>query len=68
MTTDGLTDQIGGLKQRKHAFGSRRLEKFFKRNFRKNTAQIVKNININLKRWQGKEIRRDDVTVIAFKI
>jgi len=66
MTTDGLLDQVGGVKQR--GFGKRRLKELLSGiqhlQFTEQRTRIVH----ALKDYQGDQKRRDDVSVIGFKL
>lgn len=66
MTSDGLIDQIGGNKRR--AFGKRRLRELLIAgqdfSFEDQKQQILSALNT----YQGQETRRDDVSVIGFRI
>ncbi|CAG9275144.1 serine phosphatase RsbU (regulator of sigma subunit) [Paraburkholderia unamae] len=66
VSTDGLTDQIGG--PRKIAFGKRRaLDQILER--RDNAASsICASLLDALADWQGKQARRDDVTLFFARV
>ena len=68
VVTDGFTDQIGHKNDKKISFGFKRLEKFLAENFHYRTNEIASNMMDNLENWQKSEKRRDDITVIIFKI
>jgi serine phosphatase RsbU (regulator of sigma subunit) len=63
--TDGVIDQIGEIKRIAH--GKKRLVQFIYEN-RADTAQrLISKFNQKFSEWQGKERRRDDVSMLAFK-
>ncbi|MDM8549196.1 SpoIIE family protein phosphatase [Desulfobacterales bacterium HSG2] len=66
MFTDGFADQLGGKRDRR--FGTRRLERLLKENYRK---PVEKQQDILLQAFndhKGENERQDDVTMIGFKI
>ena len=66
LTTDGLIDQVGGDKKR--MFGKKRFKSLILENSQ-SEMQIQGTEIINaLNDYQGKEIRRDDVSMIGFTI
>jgi serine phosphatase RsbU (regulator of sigma subunit) len=67
LVTDGVTDQPGGS-ARKVAYGYRRLEAVLVDNHLKSAAELLQAIKDSHERWQGKNSRRDDLTVLVFKI
>ena len=67
ITTDGLTDQIGGPDSRL-SYGYRRLEILLKSHYKKDVKQITEIIKNDFAAWQGSNVRRDDVTVVVFKL
>ena len=66
MTTDGLTDQIGGEKRR--AFGKRRFLDVVVSVQNLPMADQKQRIAVALNEYQGDEARRDDVSVIGFRL
>jgi serine phosphatase RsbU (regulator of sigma subunit) len=64
MTTDGLIDQIGGPRGR--SFGKRRFKSFVQQNVGQAMVQQSANLTNALVKYQGKEVRRDDLTVLGF--
>ena len=67
MTTDGMIDQVGGPKRR--AFGRRRFEQApLEIPPSPMPAQGGGRLYETLKNYQGAEIRRDDVSVIGFRV
>ncbi len=67
ITTDGLTDQIGGPNG-KISYGYRRLENLLRSQFKKDAKAITAAIKDDFFAWQGVNERRDDVTVVVFKL
>ncbi|MEY4467629.1 MAG: hypothetical protein RIR21_1422, partial [Pseudomonadota bacterium] len=67
ITTDGLTDQIGGPNG-KISYGYRRLENLLRSHFKKDAKTITAAIKNDFFAWQGVNERRDDVTVVIFKL
>jgi len=66
MTTDGLTDQIGGETRR--AFGKRRFTELVGSVHALPMAEQKDRIVAALTGYQGAETRRDDVSVIGFRV
>ena len=66
--TDGLTDQVGGSASQPVSFGYKRLEKILVENFHLSAEEIAYQIKLNLRDWQGIQIRRDDVTAVIFRL
>ncbi|WP_419785945.1 PP2C family protein-serine/threonine phosphatase [Pseudodesulfovibrio sp.] len=66
LASDGLTDQVGG--DLRIPFGKRRFMTFMERE--RETPLSAQGVNLlaELAAYQGTEIRRDDVTVIGFKL
>ena len=65
MTTDGILTQIGEATKR--VMGTRRFQEALGEIGGNQTAKIIRASGRVLKNWQGREERRDDVSVIAFK-
>jgi serine phosphatase RsbU (regulator of sigma subunit) len=63
IATDGVTDQIGG--PRAIPFGKRRLGATVEAFATRGAPAVVARIGEALVEWQGREPRRDDVTVVA---
>ncbi|MGH6824185.1 PAS domain-containing protein [Methyloceanibacter sp.] len=64
MTTDGLIDQIGGPRGR--SFGKRRFQTLLKK-YQGHPMQIqAEAVRTELARYQGQQIRRDDLTILGF--
>ncbi|MEO5331359.1 MAG: PAS domain S-box protein [Magnetococcus sp. YQC-5] len=66
MTTDGLIDQIGGTCRR--AFGKNRFKELLLSMRELSMAEQKERIRQALLAYQGGENRRDDVSIIGFKI
>ncbi len=64
LTTDGLIDQIGGPDGR--SFGKRRFRALLKRNQGAPMQEQSESLRQTFSEFQGKQIRRDDVTVLGF--
>ena len=65
MSTDGLITQVGEATRR--VLGTRRFEEALVAAGTNDPAKLVRAAGRVLKGWQGREDRRDDVSVIAFK-
>ena len=65
MSTDGLVTQVGETTRR--VLGTRRFEEALAAAGTNDPAKLVRAAGRVLKGWQGREERRDDVSVIAFK-
>ena len=64
MTTDGLIDQIGGPRGR--SFGKSRFQKLLKK-YQGHPMKIqAEAVRTELARYQGQQIRRDDLTILGF--
>jgi serine phosphatase RsbU (regulator of sigma subunit)/fumarate reductase subunit D len=68
IVTDGLTDQIGSHNGKRAAYGHRRLEALLMKHHKENATDIAKHLQEDFARWQCNEPRRDDVTVVIFKL
>ncbi|SAI07211.1 sensor kinase [Bordetella ansorpii] len=66
ITTDGLTDQIGG--PRKIAFGKRRACEAILAHRDESAIAIGEKLKQALAQWQGVQTRRDDVTLFCARI
>ena len=66
ITTDGLTDQIGG--PRRIAFGKRRACEVILANRDAPAIDIGEKLQQALAQWQGAQTRRDDVTLFCARI
>ena len=69
IVTDGLTDQIGGEdRDRPISYGYRRLTELVLAHREKDCQDIADAIRSSFLSWQGSQSRRDDVTVVLFKL
>ena len=68
IVTDGFTDQIGGPGEKKIAYGYRRLELLLQNNKDSDAQAMADCMQEDFKQWQGKEVRRDDVTAVVFRL
>jgi len=68
IVTDGFTDQIGGSGVKKVAYGYRRLESLLQNNKDADAQTMASCMQEDFKRWQGTEVRRDDVTAVVFRV
>jgi serine phosphatase RsbU (regulator of sigma subunit) len=65
-TTDGLIDQIGG--PRRTSFGKRRALARLTESRAAPTAAFCAQLSEDLARWQGDELRRDDLTFLCIRV
>ena len=68
IVTDGFTDQPGGDKSVPVAFGYRRAEQLLQTMVARNAREIASRLHDAFCQWQGARQRRDDVTVVAFRL
>jgi serine phosphatase RsbU (regulator of sigma subunit) len=70
IVTDGLTDQVGGAQSsgKPVSFGYRRLERILLETSEQAADEIASTIKQHFEQWQGENKRRDDVTVLVFKL
>lgn len=66
LATDGLFDQVGGEKRR--GFGKARLREFIDAHRTTHIAEQGDALRATLAGYQGDEYRRDDLTVLGFKV
>ena len=66
LSSDGLLDQIGGVKE--FPYGKSRFKDILEENLEYGMADIQEVVMESLKDYQGKNERLDDVTVIGLKI
>jgi serine phosphatase RsbU (regulator of sigma subunit) len=64
LTTDGLIDQIGGPRGR--SFGKRRFQELLKQCRGVPMREQEESLHAALAKYQGEQIRRDDLTVLGF--
>ena len=65
MTTDGMLTQIG--EETRRVMGTRRFQEGLAAAGSADPAKLIRAAGRILKAWQGREERRDDVSVIAFR-
>ena len=65
MTTDGMLTQIG--EETRRVMGTRRFQEGLAAAGSADPAKLIRSAGRILKAWQGREERRDDVSVIAFR-
>jgi len=68
IVTDGFTDQIGGLNDRRVSYGYRRLQAVLTSKASAPVAEIAKAMKADFDAWQGNNLRRDDVTAVVFRL
>jgi serine phosphatase RsbU (regulator of sigma subunit) len=68
MVTDGFTDQPGGSGERALGLGHRRLGTWVAELAGMSASQALVLLQQRLHEWQGKQVRRDDVTLLAFTL
>ena len=66
LATDGLFDQVGGAKRR--GFGKLRLREFINTHRTTHVTKQGDALRATLAGYQGDEYRRDDLTVLGFKV
>ena len=64
LVTDGITTQIG--QEHKRVMGTARLIAALEGASKPTASGLVNAVMLCLRRWQGREVRRDDVTILAF--
>ena len=64
LTTDGLIDQIGGPRGR--SFGKRRFQQLLRKYQGHPMREQEEVLREELAKYQGQQIRRDDLTVLGF--
>lgn len=67
ITSDGLTDQIGG-NEKPRSFGYRRTLEFFESTHNQSTAEVVNGLMALMDKWRGTQERRDDVTIVCLDL
>lgn len=68
IVTDGFTDQIGGPDDRRVSYGYRRLQSVLMNHANASVGEISKAMKAGFDAWQGKNLRRDDVTALVFRL
>lgn len=66
ITTDGIIDQLGGPKNIAH--GKRRLYQFLSEHHQLTASAVAKNFKTAFTEWQGTQRRRDDVSLLLFRL
>ena len=66
IVTDGFTDQVGGGGTQPTSYGYRRLERLLEATSDRDATEIVRRMWEDFVRWQGDQMRRDDVTAVVF--
>lgn len=66
--TDGFTDQPGGQGERPVSLGHRRLASWVGELAGHSAAEALRSLQARFQDWQGKQVRRDDVTVMTFTL
>ena len=67
MTTDGLTDQVGGG-ERLRSFGYSRTKAVFESAQEKPVKAVVDDLLRAMDTWRGIQERRDDVTIVCIDL
>ena len=65
LMTDGLVTQVG--EESKRVLGTRRVIEALEQNQDNVPTRLLRALGLLLKRWQGAQERRDDVTILAFR-
>ena len=68
IVTDGLTDQIGENGGKVSSYGYRRLAALLQSHKDADAPTLVRQVELEFRRWQGDQARRDDVTVVVFRL
>ena len=66
--TDGFSDQVGFFNGKKMSYGYKKAEDIMRKNIQSTPNDLTKKLNKDFIKWQGKEIRRDDFTLVAFSL
>lgn len=67
MVTDGVTDQIGSDPDRRKSFGNRRIERTLSNTSVQTASDPKHSLLASLTDWQGKDRRRDDVSIVSIR-
>ena len=67
ITTDGLTDQVGG-EERPRSFGYGRTKAIFESTQDQSVHEVVKSLRDAMDTWRGIHERRDDVTLVCIDL
>ena len=68
IVTDGFTDQIGGGPTEQRSFGYRRIEQTLTQLTAEPAERIAERLKLEFDQWRGEQRKRDDLTVIAFRL
>jgi len=68
IVTDGFTDQIGGGPTEQRSFGYRRIEQTLTQLTAESAERIAERLKLEFDQWRGEQRKRDDLTVIAFRM
>jgi len=67
ITTDGLTDQVGG-EERLRSFGYGRTHAIFESTQDKSVNEVLEGLMVAMDTWRGIHERRDDVTIVCIDL
>ncbi|PIT71407.1 PP2C family protein-serine/threonine phosphatase [Limnohabitans sp. G3-2] len=67
ITTDGLTDQVGGG-ERLRSFGYGRTNALFESSQDKSVNEVVESLVVAMDTWRGTNERRDDLTLVCIDL
>jgi serine phosphatase RsbU (regulator of sigma subunit) len=68
VVTDGFTDQPGGQGARAVSLGHRRLASWVGDLAGSSASEALRVLQARFQDWQGRQSRRDDMTVIVFTV
>ena len=68
--SDGFTDQVGGNIGQKgiQMFGKRRVQTLLNTLSCHDPESLVRTLMVECERWRGENLRRDDITILAFSL
>ncbi len=67
MVTDGVTDQIGSDTDRRKSFGNRRIQRLLTETSIRTAGEASHTLLAALADWQGRDRRRDDVSIVGIE-
>ncbi len=67
IVSDGITDQVGGG-DKPRAYGYRRLTELLQACNGLDAPSIAQRLRDDLQAWQGRQLRRDDMTALVFRM
>jgi serine phosphatase RsbU (regulator of sigma subunit) len=67
ISTDGLTDQVGG-EERLRSFGYGRTNAIFESTQDKSVKEVAESLLVAMDAWRGIHERRDDVTLVCIDL